>query len=52
MLNRDSAKLATTERSSACACLLNMVSILDAGGKTVLDMAAVISKFHYQHSAS
>jgi hypothetical protein len=30
----------------------NMVSILDAGGKTVLDMAAVISKFHYQHSAS
>ena len=32
----------------------NMVTILDAGGKTVLDMAAVynISKFHYQHSAS
>ena len=31
---------------------VSMVSILDVGGKTVLDMAAVISKFHYQHSAS
>ena len=30
----------------------NMVSILDVGGKTVLDMAAVIFKFHYQHSVS